>query len=173
MSRGVVVRPIRTVNPDPIYNSKIISKLINAIMLDGKKVVAMKIVYDAIEAILEDMRKKYSEENNEDSSSNTVVVKWFMEYILNQIAPTLEIKTKRVGGANYQIPCPVMPKRALYLAITWLVSAIQTRKERGSAKRLSSEMLDIVSGRGECLKKKETVHKTAEANKAFAHFANR
>ena len=145
----------RDVLPDPVYNSKVITKLINQIMLDGKRGKAETIVYDAF-----DMIHERTGENAND------VFKKAME----NVTPALEVKARRVGGANYQVPTEVNPKRALALALRWLKIAISKRGEKKLALRLSSELLEAYENKGASIKKKEDVHKMAEANKAFAHF---
>jgi len=147
--------PKREVLPDPIYGSKVISKLINGIMLDGKKGVAQKIVYDALELAQE----KTGEEALE-----------VFEKAMNNIMPVLEVKARRVGGANYQVPIEVRSDRRQTLAIRWLVNYTRARGEKGMVERLGKELIDAASNTGATVKKKEDTHKMAEANKAFAHY---
>ena len=145
----------RDVLPDPIYNSKVITKLVNQIMLDGKRGKAEKIVYDAFDLIHERVG-----ENAND------VFKKAME----NITPALEVKARRVGGANYQVPQEVTPRRAEALALRWLVKYSRLRGGRGMADNLASEIIDAANGTGAAVKKKEDTHRMAEANKAFAHY---
>ena len=148
-------QPKKVVTPDPIFNSTIIPKLINSIMYDGKKVVAEKIVYEAIEKI----KSKTKEEP----------INVFNEAI-NNIKPTVEVRSRRVGGATYQVPVEVKSKRAQALAIRWLVDASRKRKDKQMSDKIFNELYDAYEKKGSAVKKKEDVHKMAEANKAFAHF---
>ena len=148
-------QPKKVVVPDPIFNSTIIPKLINSIMFDGKKVVAEKIVYEAIEKI----KSKTKEEP----------INVFNEAI-NNIKPTVEVRSRRVGGATYQVPVEVKTKRAQALAIRWLVDASRKRKDKHMADKIFNELYDAYEKKGSAVKKREDVHKMAESNKAFAHF---
>jgi small subunit ribosomal protein S7 len=148
-------QPKKIVIPDPIFNSTIIPKLINSIMFDGKKVVAEKIVYEAIEKI----KSKTKEEP----------INVFNEAI-NNIKPTVEVRSRRVGGATYQVPVEVKTKRAQALAIRWLVDASRKRKDKHMSDKIFNELYDAYEKKGSAVKKREDVHKMAESNKAFAHF---
>ena len=148
-------QPKKIVVPDPIFNSTIIPKLINSIMFDGKKVVAEKIVYEAIEKI----KLKTKEEP----------INVFNEAI-NNIKPTVEVRSRRVGGATYQVPVEVKSNRAQALAIRWLVDASRKRKDKNMSDKIFNELYDAYERKGLAVKKKEDVHKMAESNKAFAHF---
>ena len=148
-------QPKKVVTPDPIFNSSIIPKLINSIMYDGKKVVAEKIVYEAIEKI----KSKTKEEP----------INVFNEAI-NNIKPTVEVRSRRVGGATYQVPVEVKTKRAQALAIRWLVDASRKRKDKHMSDKIFNELYDAYEKKGSAVKKREDVHKMAESNKAFAHF---
>ncbi|MDA7825283.1 30S ribosomal protein S7 [Candidatus Pelagibacter sp.] len=148
-------QPKKVVTPDPIFNSTIIPKLINSIMYDGKKVVAEKIVYEAIEKI----KSKTKEEP----------INVFNEAI-NNIKPTVEVRSRRVGGATYQVPVEVKTKRAQALAIRWLVDASRKRKDKQMSDKIFNELYDAYEKKGSAVKKREDVHKMAESNKAFAHF---
>jgi small subunit ribosomal protein S7 len=148
-------QPKKIVTPDPIFNSTIIPKLINSIMYDGKKIVAEKIVYDAIEKI----KSKTKEEP----------INVFNEAI-NNIKPTVEVRSRRVGGATYQVPVEVKTKRAQALAIRWLVEASRKRKDKHMSDKIFNELYDAYEKKGSAVKKREDVHKMAESNKAFAHF---
>ncbi len=145
----------RDVLPDPVYHSKVVTKLVNQIMVDGKRGKAETIVYDAFNII--------KEKTNEDA--NEVFTK-----ALENVKPALEVKARRVGGANYQVPMEVGPERAQSLALRWLSNAASTRGGKTMAERLSSEILDAANSTGGAFKKKEDVHRMAEANKAFAHY---
>ena len=148
-------QPKKVVTPDPIFNSTIIPKLINSIMYDGKKVVAEKIVYEAIEKI----KSKTKEEP----------INVFNEAI-NNIKPTVEVRSRRVGGATYQVPVEVKTKRAQALAIRWLVDASRKRKDKHMSDKIFNELYDAYEKKGSAVKKREDVHKMTESNKAFAHF---
>ena len=145
----------RDVLPDPMYNSKVVTKLINNVMLDGKKTVAQKIVYDAFDII------------KEKSGRDPLEV--FTE-ALNNVMPVLEVKARRVGGATYQVPLEIRPERRQTLGLRWLVKYARTRNEKTMSEKLANEIMDAVAGNGGAFKKKEDMHKMAEANKAFAHY---
>ena len=145
----------RDVLPDALYNSKVVTKLINQIMLDGKKGTAQRIVYDAFEII----KKKTGED------AMTVFTR-----AMENIKPSLEVKSRRVGGANYQVPMEVKADRAQTLAFRWLVENARSRNGHTMAEKLADEIIDASNGIGASVKKKEDTHKMAEANKAFAHY---
>lgn len=145
----------RDVLPDPIYNNKVVTKLINNVMYDGKKGVAQSIVYDAFDIIKEKTGKDPLEA---------------FEQALNNIMPVLEVKARRVGGATYQVPVEVKPDRRQTLGLRWLVAYARTRGEKTMKERLAAEILDAINNTGGAVKKKEDTHKMAEANKAFAHY---
>ena len=145
----------REVLPDPIYNSKVVTKLVNNIMLDGKKTVAQAIVYGAFDIIKEKEQKDPLE---------------VFEAALNNIMPVLEVKARRVGGATYQVPIEIRPERRQTLGLRWLVIYSRNRHEKTMAEKLAGEILDALSGNGNAFKKKEDMHRMAEANKAFAHY---
>jgi len=147
--------PKRDVLPDPMYNSKVVTKLINQIMLDGKKGTAQTIVYDAF--------KIMGEKLNMDPME---IFKQAMENVM----PVVEVKARRVGGANYQVPIEIRPERRQTLAIRWIVINTRKRSEREMSKRLAAELMDAYNNAGGSVKKKEDTHRMAEANKAFAHF---
>ena len=151
--RGFIAK--RDVLPDPIYNSKIVTKLINNIMLDGKKTVAQKIVYDAFEIVKEKENKEALE---------------VFEEALNNIMPVLEVKARRVGGATYQVPIEIRAERRQTLGLRWLVNYARNRHEKTMAEKLAGELIDAVNQTGGAVKKKEETHRMAEANKAFAHY---
>ncbi|MCI7138734.1 MAG: 30S ribosomal protein S7 [Oscillospiraceae bacterium] len=151
--RGNIAK--RDVLPDPIYNSKMVTRLINNIMLDGKKGVAQKIVYGAFDIVTEKTGKNGLEA---------------FEEALENIMPVLECKTRRVGGANYQVPLEVRPERRETLGLRWLTNFSRTRNERTMKERLAGEIMDAMNGTGGAVKKKEETHRMADANKAFAHF---
>ena len=146
---------VRDVLPDPIYNSKLVTKLINQIMTDGKKGIAQKILYEAFDLV----KDKTKEDPN-------VVY----ERALENIKPALEVKSRRVGGANYQVPIEVREARSQALAFRWLVNYAKLRGGKGMADNLANEIIDASKGVGGAVKKREDTHKMAEANKAFAHY---
>ena len=147
--------PKRDVLPDPVYNSKLVTKLINSIMLDGKKGVAQKIVYDAFDIIKEKTGKNPSEA---------------FEAAMENVMPVLEVKSRRVGGSNYQVPMDVRPERRQTLGLRWITAYSRNRGEKTMKERLAGEIMDAMNGTGGAVKKRDDVHKMAEANKAFAHF---
>ena len=151
--RGIIAK--RDVLPDPLYNSKIVTRLINNVMLDGKKGVAQKIVYGAFDIIAEKSGKEALE---------------VFEAALENVMPQLECKAVRKGGATYQVPFEVRPARKRTLALRWLTQFSRARSERTMKERLANELLDATNGMGNAFKKKEEMHRTAEANKAFAHY---
>ena len=145
----------RDVLADPIYNSKLVTKLINQTMLDGKKGVAQKIVYKAFEMMEEKTEKTAMEVFNE---------------AMDHIKPQLEVKSRRVGGANYQVPIEVRADRSQALGLRWLINAARQRGGHSMAENLANEIMDAANGTGAAVKKREDTHKMAEANKAFAHY---
>ena len=147
--------PKRDVLPDPVYGSKVVTKLINQIMDDGKRGTAQNIVYDAFKTMSEKLGKEPME---------------VFEQAMNNIMPVLEVKARRVGGANYQVPMEIRPERRQTLAIRWLVIATRKRSEREMSNKLAAELMDAYNNAGGAVKKKEDTHRMAEANKAFAHF---
>lgn len=151
--RGFV--PKRDVLPDPLYLNKIVTRLINNIMLDGKKGVAQKIVYDAFDII------------KEKTGKDPVEV---FEQAMANIMPVLEVKARRVGGATYQVPMEVRPERRQTLGLRWLTNYSRLRNEKTMAERLAGELMDAMNSTGSACKKREDTHKMAEANRAFAHY---
>ena len=145
----------RDVLADPLYNNKVVTKLINNIMLDGKKGVAQKIVYGAFDRVAEKTEKPAIE---------------VFEEAMNNIMPVLEVKARRVGGSTYQVPVDVRPDRQNSLAFKWLINASRKRSGKSMIERLSNEIVDAIEGKGAAVAQKETVHRMAEGNKAFAHF---
>ena len=147
--------PKREILPDPVYNSVLVTKLVNSIMLDGKKGVAQKVVYGAFDII------------EEKTGKNGLEV--FQEAMEN-IMPSLEVKSRRVGGATYQVPIEVRPERRQTLGLRWLTNYSRTRSEKTMKERLAAEIMDASNNTGSSVKKREDTHKMAEANKAFSHF---
>lgn len=147
--------PRRDVLPDPIYNSKLVTRLINQIMIDGKKGLAQSILYKAFDIVRERSGKDPQE---------------VFEQALKNVMPVLEVKARRVGGANYQVPVEVRPERRTTLGLRWLVQYARLRGEKTMEERLANEILDAANNTGAAVKKREDTHKMAEANKAFAHY---
>jgi small subunit ribosomal protein S7 len=147
--------PVRPVLPDPVHGSKVLTKFINAVMLDGKKVTAEKIMYAALERIEEKSGEKGIEVFNK---------------AMDNVRPAMEVKSRRVGGATYQVPIEVRPVRQQTLAIRWLIDSARKRNERTMVERLSNEFMDAATDKGSAFKKKEDTYRMAEANKAFAHY---
>ena len=145
----------RDVLADPLYNSKMVTRLINSSMLDGKKGVAQKIVYDAFNIV-------------QEKSGNDPLE--MFEKAMENIMPSLEVKARRVGGSTYQVPMEVRPERRQTLGLRWLTTYSRTRSERTMSLRLANEILDACNNTGNAVKKREDTHKMAEANKAFAHY---
>lgn len=147
--------PKREILPDPLYNSQLVTKFVNVLMRDGKKTVAERILYDALQAI---------RERTEDDP-----MKVFKKAVEN-VKPTVEVKSRRVGGSTYQVPVEVRPARRLALSFRWLILSAAGRPERTMRQRLAAELLEASDHRGTAIKKKEDTHRMAEANKAFAHY---
>ncbi|MBP3809484.1 MAG: 30S ribosomal protein S7 [Clostridiales bacterium] len=147
--------PVRKVLPDPLYNDVRVSKLINNVMLDGKKGLAQKIVYDAFDSIKEKTGEQPIDVFNK---------------ALENVMPQLECKARRVGGANYQVPIDVRPERRLTLGLRWIVAFARTRSEKTMKERLAAELMDAANGAGGAFKRKEEMHRMADANRAFAHY---
>ncbi|GAB6045939.1 30S ribosomal protein S7 [Caminibacter profundus] len=148
--------PKRPVMPDPVYNSEVVTKFINKVMWDGKKTLAERIVYGAIERL-------------DGKEEGTKGIDIFFKAIEN-VKPLLEVRSRRVGGATYQVPMEVRPERQQTLAIRWIVDAARNRNERTMIERLANELWDAANERGAAFKKREDTHRMAEANKAFAHY---
>ena len=147
--------PKREVLPDPLYNSVLVTKLVNSIMLDGKKGVAQKVVYGAFDIVKEQTGKEPLE---------------VFSAAMENVMPSLEVKARRVGGATYQVPMEVRPERRQTLALRWLTAYSRKRSERTMKERLAAELMDAANNLGSAVKKRDEMHKNAEANKAFAHF---
>ena len=145
----------RDVLADPVYNSKLVTKLVNSIMLDGKKGIAQKIVYGAFDIVAEKSGKEATE---------------VFEEAMNNIMPVLEVKAKRIGGATYQVPMEVKPQRRQTLGLRWLTEFSRKRSEKTQAERLTNEIMDAANNTGAAVKRKEEMHRMADANKAFAHY---
>ena len=147
--------PKREILPDPVYNSQLVTKFVNVVMRGGKKTVAERILYDALDAV----RERTSDDP----------MKVFKRAIEN-VKPAVEVKSRRVGGSNYQVPVEVNPSRRLALSIRWLIQSAEKRGEKTMRAKLAGELLDAAENRGGAIKKREDTHRMAEANKAFAHY---
>jgi len=147
--------PKREVLPDPVYNSQLVSKFVNAIMMDGKKTIAERILYDALEIV--------GDQTTEDP------MKVFKKAI-ESVKPAVEVKSRRVGGSTYQVPIEVRPNRRLALSFRWLLESAKRRGEKTMKQKLAGELMDAAENRGAAIKKREDTHRMAEANKAFAHY---
>lgn len=145
----------REINPDPKFGDRVIMKFINIVMLDGKKSISERVVYDALDLI--------------ESKTKKDAVEMFHKALEN-VSPHLEVRSRRVGGATYQVPMDVRPERRQALAIRWLIGAARKRSETTMVDRLSNELIDAVNNRGAAVKKREDVHRMAEANRAFSHY---
>ena len=155
MPRKKRAQLIREVSPDPVYNDLLVARLINKIIWEGKKAVAARLVYSAF-----DQLKEKKNENPLD----------VFKKALENIKPQMEVRSRRIGGANYQVPIEVRPQRKVALGIKWLVESARSRGEKTFANQLSNEILEALENRGNAVKKKEETHKMAEANRAFAHY---
>ncbi len=148
--------PVREIIPDPKYNSQLLSRFIGKLMLDGKRTTAQEIVYSAFEQIKEQTKQDPIE---------------IFEQAIKNISPAVEVRARRVGGSTYQVPIEVQPRRRTQLAIRWIVETSRGKRGKPMAKRLATELMDAAKEEGSAFKKKEDVHKMAEANRAFAHYA--
>jgi small subunit ribosomal protein S7 len=151
--RGAV--PKREIRPDPIHQDKLVSQLVNKVMQDGKKTLAEKIVYEALDSL------------TQRSGMEPVPA---LKKAIDNVKPMLEVKSRRVGGATYQVPMEVPSRRAMSLAFRWIVGVARDRKGKGMAEKLAAELLDALQGTGAAVKKREDLHRMAEANRAFAHY---
>lgn len=158
----------REVLSDPLFGGTLLTKFMNVVMRCGKKSIAEKIVYDSLQKIVE--RKAGGEGDIRVSESARKVAIEMFEKSLDALKPTVEVRSRRVGGATYQIPVEVRPDRKIALAMRWLVEAANLRSEKGMVSRLASEILDALEGKGGAVKKREDVHRMAKANQAFAHY---
>lgn len=172
--RRVVAK--REILPDPKHGSQVLAKFINVLMLDGKKSTAEKIVYGALDALAEktsrrkDKAEAESDEGGEEGGSHVSGPLYYFEEALNNVRPAVEVRSRRVGGATYQIPVEVREQRGMALAMRWLIQAARNRGEKGMMMRLTGELLEALDGKGNAVKKREETHRMAKANQAFAHF---
>lgn len=169
--RRVVAK--REVLPDPKFGSQLLAKFINQVMEDGKKSVAEKIVYGALDRIQELAKSKRKDEDEAASSASAKSANSALDMFiraLDNLKPAVEVRSRRVGGSTYQIPVEVKPSRSMALAMRWLVETARARSEKSMALRLAQEIMDAFDNKGNAVKKREDVHKMAKANQAFAHF---
>ena len=160
--------PKREVLPDPVHGSVVLAKFISCVMKSGKRSLAERIVYTSLDAALEKLKKiKLEEDDDASRLGNAVDV---LEYVLRRVRPAVEVKARRVGGSNYQVPVEVGDKRGMALSMRWLIDAARKRSEKTMISQLTAEFVDACQGRGAAVKKRIDTHKMAEANKAFAHF---
>lgn len=167
--------PKREILPDPKHHSELLAKFINVLMISGKKSTAEKIIYGALD-VMEERIKKMKKAESDDSSEagrgkvgGNAVLRYF-ETALDNVCPTVEVRSRRVGGATYQVPVEVRSDRSMALGMRWVVQAARSRGEKGMMLRLAGELLDAFESKGSAVKKREETHKMAKANQAFAHF---
>lgn len=164
--------PKREILPDPKHHSELLAKFINVLMVSGKKSVAEKIIYGALSVMEERVKKvkKSDDETGESGTSGSTTVLRYFEQALDNVRPSVEVRSRRVGGATYQVPVEVRHDRSIALGMRWIVQAARTRGEKGMMLRLAGELLDAYESKGSAVKKREDTHKMAKANQAFAHF---
>jgi small subunit ribosomal protein S7 len=164
--------PKREILPDPKHHSELLAKFINVLMVSGKKSIAEKVIYGALELMNERVKrlKKTDEQDEGGEQAGSVTALRYFQQALDNVRPSVEVRSRRVGGATYQIPVEVRTKRSIALGMRWLVQAARARGEKGMMLRLAGELLDAVEGKGSAVKKREDTHKMAKANQAFAHF---
>lgn len=165
--------PKREILPDPKYQSKMLAKFINVLMVSGKKSIAEKIIYGALEVLIDRIKKlKKSDEDSGEQGGGagaSSVLRYF-EQALDNVRPSVEVRSRRVGGATYQVPVEVRTDRSIALGMRWIVQAARSRGEKGMMLRLAGELMDAFESKGSAVKKREDTHKMAKANQAFAHF---
>ena len=164
--------PKREILPDPKHHSELLAKFINVLMISGKKSTAEKIIYGALSVMEERVKKtKKSDEDGESGASgNAATVLRYFEDALDNVRPSVEVRSRRVGGATYQVPVEVRNDRSIALGMRWIVQAARSRGEKGMMLRLAGELMDAYESKGSAVKKREDTHKMAKANQAFAHF---
>lgn len=166
--RRVVAK--REILPDPKHHSEVLAKFINVLMVSGKKSIAERIIYGALQVLEERIKKsKKTQDEDESGSAGSPVLKYF-EQALDNVRPTVEVRSRRVGGATYQVPVEVRFDRSVALGMRWIVQASRSRGEKGMMLRLAGELADAFESKGSAVKKREETHKMAKANQAFAHF---
>lgn len=159
----------RVILPEPKFKSEMLAKFINVVMHDGKKSVAENIVYGALDEF-EKLMKKYKKDESSETETRQLNVIDHFEKVMDNVRPTVEVRSRRVGGATYQVPVEVRLKRSMALGMRWMVQAARNRGEKGMVSRLAAEMYEALEGRGAAVKKREETHRMAKANQAFAHF---
>ncbi|OGV26805.1 MAG: 30S ribosomal protein S7 [Legionellales bacterium RIFCSPHIGHO2_12_FULL_37_14] len=163
--------PKREILPDPKYNSELLAKFINVLMLSGKKSTAEKIVYGALDILKDKAKKAHGESVDEKAAGGSgISVLQYFEHALNNVRPNVEVRSRRVGGATYQVPVEVRWDRGTALAMRWVTSSARARGEKGMMLRLAGELADAYENKGAAVKRRETAHQMAKANQAFAHF---
>ncbi|MDR3441491.1 MAG: 30S ribosomal protein S7 [Legionella sp.] len=164
--------PKREILPDPKHHSELLAKFINVLMVSGKKSTAEKIIYGALSVMEERVKKvkKTDEEGGESGSTTSGTILRQFEDALNNVRPSVEVRSRRVGGATYQVPVEVRHDRSIALGMRWIVQAARSRGEKGMMLRLAGELMDAFESKGSAVKKREDTHKMAKANQAFAHF---
>ena len=163
--------PKREILPDPKHHSELLAKFINVLMISGKKSIAETVVYGALDVMEERLRKtKKADEDDDSGRSGAVSVLRSFESALDNIRPSVEVRSRRVGGATYQVPVEVRSERSVALGMRWLVNAARARGEKGMMLRLAGELMDAAENKGAAVKKREETHRMAKANQAFAHF---
>jgi small subunit ribosomal protein S7 len=163
--------PKREILPDPKHHSELLAKFINVLMVSGKKSTAEKIIYGALDVLEERVKKtKKDDEGDSGSAGGSSAVLRYFEDALNNVRPSVEVRSRRVGGATYQVPVEVRHDRSIALGMRWIVQAARTRGEKGMMLRLAGELMDAFESKGSAVKKREDTHKMAKANQAFAHF---
>ncbi|MCA9297920.1 MAG: 30S ribosomal protein S7 [Phycisphaerales bacterium] len=160
---GRITKSDEQLRPDPRYNDILLSKFINCVMVDGKKSRAQRVVYDALDIIAQKAKR-----DNEDGPKNSIDI---FHKAIERVTPYVEVRSKRIGGANYQVPMQVNKRRQRSLAFRWIIEACRKEKGRGMAERLADELFQASKGEGKAMMQREQTHRMAEANKAFAHFA--
>jgi small subunit ribosomal protein S7 len=164
--------PKREILPDPKHHSELLAKFINVLMISGKKSIAEKIIYGALTVVEDKIKrtKKSDEEEGGTSSGSASAVLRFFEQALDNVRPTVEVRSRRVGGATYQVPVEVRLERSVALGMRWIVQSARSRGEKGMMLRLAGELIDAYENKGSAVKKREDIHRMAKANQAFAHF---
>lgn len=162
----------REILPDPKHHSELLAKFINVLMVSGKKSIAEQIIYGALEHLNERVKKtkRSDDDSGEGGGSGTGTALRYFEQALDNVRPSVEVRSRRVGGATYQVPVEVRNDRAIALGMRWIVQAARSRGEKGMMLRLAGELMDAFEGKGSAVKKREDTHKMAKANQAFAHF---
>ena len=164
--------PKREILPDPKHHSELLAKFINVLMVSGKKSTAEKIIYGALIVLDERIKKSKKQDDDGDAGSSGAAggVLWYFQQALDNVRPTVEVRSRRVGGATYQVPVEVRLDRSIALGMRWIVQSARSRGEKGMMLRLAGELADAFESKGSAVKKREETHKMAKANQAFAHF---